>query len=109
MPPADGRHTKMYFVSIADLCAAARGWREMTADPQCMSWRIWICHHILWVFRITRQPLDLVALAQQFSYQTVGTGICPVSTISSFVQEIQDGPQVINVGMASFNPIMASL
>ena len=24
MPPADGRRTKMYFVSIADLCAAAR-------------------------------------------------------------------------------------
>ncbi len=30
----------------------------MTAGQQYMPWRIWICHHILWVFRITRQPLS---------------------------------------------------
>ena len=28
----------------------------MTAGPQYMPWRIWNCYHILWVFRITRQP-----------------------------------------------------
>ena len=46
--------TKNGYFSV--FCGSQRGCREMTADPQCMSRRIWICHHILWVFRITRQP-----------------------------------------------------
>jgi len=43
-----------------------RGCREMTAGPQYMPWRIWICRHILWGSRIGKRGCREMTAGPQY-------------------------------------------